>query len=131
MYTCVIAGNSSDFVGERTKKYQNIVVDAFLTIQSALQTTHVSCTRLPKCILIHNIFVFSEILTRNNSTSPDSFSGRVLHRTERSGTEGAKYIRNLFTCFVMKCWGKLFRRFWPPTRPPELKTRGTSLDCSN
>jgi len=39
MYTCLIAGNNSDFVGEGTKKYQNIIVDAFLTIQSALTTT--------------------------------------------------------------------------------------------
>ena len=105
MCTCLIAWNSSDVVGERTKKYQNIFVDAFLTIQSAFVTTYVSCSRLTKCILIHNIFVFYEILTRNNSISQNSLCGRILHEqngTERNGTEGATYSRNLFACFVVK-----------------------------
>jgi hypothetical protein len=80
-------------VGERTKKCWNIVVDAFLTTQSVFIRAYVSCSRLTKCILIHYSCV-SEILTRNNSISQNSFRGCILHRTERNGVEGAKYSRN-------------------------------------
>jgi len=86
MYTCLIAGNNSDFVGKRTKKYQNIVVDAFLIIQSAFLTTYVSCSRLTKCILIHYIFVCSMRSCQGTALFPITALAGAYY-TERNETE--------------------------------------------